>query len=142
MPKGGGRLIGAYSREMFKTIKLDRIISIATLIASVTAIVLVLKKPQPVARPQTPSTVAANAQSFSSKLEQLEQPRQQGQPPAEVRLNSDEINAALSQANAPAPVSAPPLAAEAPSRPSQAPVAGLSAPNSGDPNVFAGVTIG
>jgi hypothetical protein len=53
-------------------IKIDRIISIATLIASLVAIVLVLKKPTPVAHPQSPAAVAANAQSFDEKLEKLE----------------------------------------------------------------------
>ena len=43
-------------------IKLDRVISIATLVASLVAIFLVLKKPAPVAQPQTPSAIAANAQ--------------------------------------------------------------------------------
>jgi hypothetical protein len=58
-------------------IKLDRIISIATLGASVVAIVLVLKRPTPVAQPQTPAAIAANAQSFGQKMEQLEQAGQQ-----------------------------------------------------------------
>ena len=100
-------------------LKLDRIISIATLLASVVAIVLVLKKPAPVAQPQTPAAIAANAQSFDRKMEQLEQAAQQapaassryqttlssdqrptpGQPTrAEVRINSDEVGAALNQA--------------------------------------------
>jgi hypothetical protein len=61
-------------------IKLDRIISIATLGASVVAIVLVLKRPTPVAQPQTPAAIAANAQSFGQKMEQLEQAAQQ--PPS------------------------------------------------------------
>jgi hypothetical protein len=101
--------------------KLDRIISIATLVASLIAIVLVLKKPAPVAQPQTPAAIAAHAQSFGQKMEQLEQAAQQAPPassgnsstspsqdqPAvppspqaktEVRLNSDEVGAALAQA--------------------------------------------
>jgi hypothetical protein len=108
-------------------LKLDRIISIATLAASVVAIFLVLKKPAPVAQPQTPSAIAANAQSFSQKMEQFEQAAQQPAaaqpagyspsstgsyqsssspspaPPAatarkaEVHLNSDEVGAALAQ---------------------------------------------
>lgn len=53
-------------------IKIDRIISIATLAASLVAIFLVLKKPAPVAHPQTTSAIAANAQSFDQKMEQLE----------------------------------------------------------------------
>ncbi len=100
-------------------IKLDRIISIATLVASLGAIVLVLKKPAPVAHPQTPAAIAANAESFGQKMEQFEQAAQppapisngnyqatspQGavnstpQPKAEVHLNSDEVGAALAQA--------------------------------------------
>ncbi len=101
-------------------IKLDRIVSIATLVASCVAIVLVLKKPAPVAQPQTPAAIAANAQSFGQKMEQFEQATQQpapasgvsyqpapvqnqpatssNQPKAEVHLNSDEVGAALAQA--------------------------------------------
>jgi hypothetical protein len=62
-----------------KKFKLDRVISIATLVASVIAIFLVLKKPAPVSVPQAPAAVAANAQSFEQKLEQLEQASQQSQ---------------------------------------------------------------
>jgi hypothetical protein len=85
------------------------------------AVVLVLKKPAPVAHPQTPAAIAANAQSFGQKIEQFEQGAQQAppssggsysatpsesqqtvpsspQPKAEVRLNSDEVGAALAQA--------------------------------------------
>jgi hypothetical protein len=58
-------------------IKLDRLISIATLGASVIAVFLVLKKPAPVAQPQTPAAIAANAQSFGQKMDQLEQAAQQ-----------------------------------------------------------------
>jgi hypothetical protein len=102
-------------------IKLDRIISIATLLASLVAIILVLKKPAPVAPPQTPAAVAANAQSFDQKIEQFEQAAQQAAPTptityqaapsqapktispspqakAEVHLNSDEVGAVLAQA--------------------------------------------
>jgi hypothetical protein len=108
--------------------KLDRIISVATLVASVIAIILVLKKPAPVAQPQAPAAVAAHAQSFDQKVSQFEQAAQQsavnGGPDAtplqsgsaassssalssasstpaskaELHLNSDEIGAALTQA--------------------------------------------
>jgi hypothetical protein len=80
-------------------IKLDRIISIATLTASVAALVLVLKKPEPVASPLAAPAVAANAQSFQSKIDQLEQARSQGQSGAEVRLNAQEVAAAIAQAS-------------------------------------------
>jgi hypothetical protein len=105
-----------------KKLKLDRIISIATLVASLIAIVLVLKKPAPVAQPQTPAAIAANAQSFDQKMAQFQQQAQQSQaasgssqgtsqangtqpandtnaaPKAQVRINSDEVNAAIAQA--------------------------------------------
>src|SRR5271156_3147701 len=108
-------------------IKFDRIISIATLLASVGAIVLVMKKPAPVAQPQTPAAIAANAQSFDQKMQQFEQIAAQqatpasassvsyqataspsqpvaasnalgAAPKAEVHLNSDEVGAAIAQA--------------------------------------------
>jgi len=109
--------------------KLDRIISIATLVTSVAALVLVLKRPAPVAAPQTAAQAAANAQSFQDKMSQLDQPAHtaadttqpqsaqapaapsatqdsqasaasQSKPsPAQVHITSDEISAALAQAS-------------------------------------------
>jgi hypothetical protein len=87
--------------------KLDRIISVATLAASLIAIFLVLKKPQPVAPPQSPADAAANVQSLEKKLELLEQPKDPGQAPAQVRFNSDEITAALARAAAALPATIP-----------------------------------
>lgn len=81
-----------------KSWKLDRIISIATLVASVTALLLVLRKPQPVAPAMPPAAVAANAASFQSKIDQLEQATAQGQSGTEVRLNAQEVTAAIAQA--------------------------------------------
>jgi len=108
--------------------KLDRVISVATLTASVIAIFLVLRKPAPVAPTQAPAAVAAHAQSFDQKVSQFEQAAQQsagnGGPDAtpsqsgsaassfsvsssaggasaskaELHLNSDEIGAALTEA--------------------------------------------
>jgi len=78
--------------------KLDRIISLATLGTSVVALLLVLKKPQPVAPVIPSASVAANAQSFSEKLEKFEQAQAQGQPGAEVRLTGPEVTAAIAQA--------------------------------------------
>src|SRR5579859_3242194 len=100
-----------------KKFKLDRIISIATLVASLIAIILVLKKPAPVAQPQAPAAIAAHAESFDQKMAQFQQETQQspsgsaqnpkpeaGQaapvaaaPKAEVHINSDEISAVLAQ---------------------------------------------
>ncbi|MGH3056383.1 MAG: hypothetical protein ACRDL7_15520, partial [Gaiellaceae bacterium] len=81
-----------------KNWKWDRIISVATLGSSLIAIILVLKKPHPVAPPMPPAVAAAKAESFQQKVEQFEQPKQPGQAPAEVHLSSDEISAALAQA--------------------------------------------
>ncbi len=78
--------------------KVDRLISLATLGTSVIALVLVLKKPAPVSQPIPPETAAASAQSFQQKLEQLETPKQEGQAPVEVHLSSDEVAAAIAQA--------------------------------------------
>jgi len=86
--------------------KLDRIISIATLVSSVVAIMLVLKKPQPVSQPIPAPVAAVKAESFQQKIEQLDQPRQPGAAPAEVHLNSDEVSAALAQAAGALPVAA------------------------------------
>src|SRR5712671_3362735 len=102
--------------------KLDRIISVATLLASLLAIFLVLKKPAPVAQPQASAAITANAQSFDQKIAQLEQASQQSQalsrdyppasqpqpsqqttasvaqsPKAEVHISSDEIGAVIAE---------------------------------------------
>ena len=84
--------------------KLDRIISIATLVTSAIALILVLKRPQPVAQPLSPAAQASNAQSFENKLEQLETPKTPGQPPVEVHLSADELRAALAEAAKTMPV--------------------------------------
>src|ERR1700739_1233714 len=98
-------------------IKLDRIISIATLLASLVAIFLVLKKPAPVAQPQPPAAIAEHAQSFDQKMADFQQAVQQSSlasastasatdqplssdsssPKPEVRITSDEIGAVLAQ---------------------------------------------
>ena len=79
-------------------IGLGRKLSIATLLIAVAALVLALKKPQPVAPPQSPAAIAANAQSFQDKVSQLEQAKAQGQTGSEVHLTADEIGAAIAQA--------------------------------------------
>jgi hypothetical protein len=91
--------------------KLDRVISVATLVVSLVALFLVLKKPQLVAPAQSPAAAAANVESLEKKLEQLEQPKDPGQAPAQVRFNSDEITAALAQAAASIPANMPASAA-------------------------------
>lgn len=100
-----------------KKIKIDRIISIATLLASVVAIVLVLKKPAPVAIPQPPASIAAHAQSFDQKMADFQSAVAQSSPASqstgvalpgtpigtndtpkpEVHITSDEVGAVLAQ---------------------------------------------
>lgn len=100
--------------------KIDRIISIATLVASLIAIILVLKKPSPVAPSQPPAAIAEHAQSFDQKMAQFEAETQQStqanestqtsqaatsqtsssvapNSKAEVHINSEEISAVLAQ---------------------------------------------
>jgi hypothetical protein len=62
---------------LLKKLKIDRIISITTLIASLVAIFLALKKPAPVAQPQAPAAIAAHAQAFDQKMAQFEQAAQE-----------------------------------------------------------------
>jgi len=106
--------------ESAMKLKLDRIISILTLVASLVAIILVLRKPTPVAQPQAPAAIAQHAQSFDQKMADFQQATEQAQPavapstsqakpeaaqsPAEssspkpeVHINSDEISAVLAQ---------------------------------------------
>jgi hypothetical protein len=95
-------------------IKLWTIVRITTLLVSVVTLVMMLKKPAPVAQPQTPAALAASAQSFEQKMEEFSQAAQQttapsgggyqtaassaSQPKAEVHLNSQEVGVALAQA--------------------------------------------
>jgi hypothetical protein len=105
-----------------KKLKLDRIISIATLVASLVAITLVLRKPAPVAQPQASAAIAAHAQSSDQKTFQPQRtaPLSAASAPSESRapegaqaasqpgsaspsskagaqVNSDEIGAAVAQ---------------------------------------------
>src|SRR5271168_3293516 len=61
-------------------LKLDRIISIATLFAALLAIVLVLKRPTPVVQVQAPAATADHAQPVAQQAGQLEQGAQQPLP--------------------------------------------------------------
>ncbi len=78
--------------------KLQRIISFATLAISILTLVLVLKRPAPVTPTLPPAATAANAQSFQEKVNQLAQPKMPGEGESEVRMNSGELSAALAQA--------------------------------------------
>jgi hypothetical protein len=97
--------------------KLQRILSFATLAISVLTLVLVLKRPAPVAPMLPPAATAANAQSFEEKVNQLTQPRMPGESGSDVRINSGELSAALAQAAGllPAAMPAPSTTAASPS---------------------------
>ena len=82
---------------------ISRMISVASLTLATIALVLALKKPQPVAAPQAPAAVAANAQSFQNKVDQLAQAQASGQTGTEVRLTPGEVNAAIQQASGAVP---------------------------------------
>jgi len=88
-------------------LKPQRIISYATLAISIVTLVLVLRRPAPVAAPAAPAAAAASAQSFQEKIDRLEQPKASDTPADEVRITPDEINAALAQAAGTLPVSGP-----------------------------------
>jgi len=112
-PSALGRLLGNLMK-----LKIDRIISIATLVASLVAIILVLKKPAPVAVQQPPAAIKEHAESFDQKMAEFQQAAQQSQPASgqnpvsaapvpvatsesskpEVHINSDEVSAVLAQA--------------------------------------------
>jgi hypothetical protein len=88
-------------------VKVQRIISFATLAISILTLVLVLKRPAPVAPALAPAAAAANAQSFQEKVNRLAQPKVPGEGESEVRMNSGELSAALAQAAGLMPSAAP-----------------------------------
>jgi len=79
-------------------VKLQRILSFATLGISILTLILVLKRPAPVATAAAPAVAAANAQSFQEKVNQLAQPKTPGQGETEVRMSSAELSGALAEA--------------------------------------------
>ena len=117
--------------------KWDRIISLATLVSSLIAIILVLKKPHPVAPPLPAAVAAAKAESFQEKVQQFEQPRQPGEAPAEVHLSSDEISAAFAQAAGaiPLPQTLPQPASSSPGLPTTVPNSAEAPMGPGQPEV-------
>jgi hypothetical protein len=112
---------------------LNRIFSVVTLVTSLITLFLVLKKPAPVAQPLPPAAAAAHAQSFETKVERLELPREQGQPPAEVHLTSDEVSAAMAQAAGAIPASVIPANA-VPASAGLQPSTSLAAPSASSPD--------
>jgi hypothetical protein len=104
-------------------VKLQRIISFATLAISILTLVLVLKRPAPVAPVAAPAVAAANAQSFQEKVNQLAQPKASGESGSEVRMNSGELSAAIEQAAGLLPSASPATAPAANSPSNSAPAA-------------------
>jgi hypothetical protein len=88
-------------------VKLQRIIGFVTLGISILTLVLVLKRPVPLAPVAAPAAAAANAQSFQEKVNQLAQPKVAGEGESEVRMNSGELSAALAQAAGLLPAATP-----------------------------------
>jgi hypothetical protein len=88
-----------------RKLPLNRIFSIAALVIAVGALVLALRKPQPVAAPQPRQVMAANARSFRVKVDQLATPSPDGQGGDEVHLTAPEIAAAIAQSAGTLPVS-------------------------------------
>src|ERR1700694_6346891 len=82
-------------------VKVQRIISFATLAIWIFTLVLVLRRPAPVAPALAPAAAAANAQSFQEKVNRLAEPRVPGEGGSEVRMNSVEGSARLSAASGP-----------------------------------------
>jgi hypothetical protein len=78
-------------------LKLQHVVSFATLAISILTLILVLKRPAPVAPAVAPAAAAANAQSVQEKLNQLSQPKS-GAGENEVRMNSGELSAVIEQA--------------------------------------------
>ncbi len=84
-----------------KPVPVRRIISSIILIVLIGALTLAVKKPAPVAVPQSPTARTEQAQSFEAKVSQLEQAQAEGRTGAEIRLTADEIQAAFAQSAAP-----------------------------------------
>ncbi|HWC18659.1 MAG TPA: hypothetical protein VG498_16735 [Terriglobales bacterium] len=90
--------------------------------AAIITIGLMISRPQPlVVRAAPPARVAANAESFQSKLGELRQAHQSGQSGAEARISSEEVAAALAVAN-PEPATTSALNANAPVSADQVPL--------------------
>ena len=106
--------------------KLQRIISFATLAISILTLVLVLRRPAPLAPAAAPAAAAANAQSFQEKVNRLAQSKAPSEGESEVRMNSGELSAALAQAAGllPATSSAPASTSTSSPSPNSAPASG------------------
>ena len=89
----------------YKKWKIDRAITIFTVVTTILGIYLLIKQPEPVAQPQSPADMATNAQSFTQKLDEVEKPREPDSPPAEVHITGGEVSAAFAAATEQVPAS-------------------------------------
>ncbi len=94
-------------------ITVSRVISFCSLLLATTALFLAMRKPASVTAPQAPAAVAANAQSFQNKVDQLAQAQADGQSGTEVHLTPAEVNAAIATASGAASTPAASSAASA-----------------------------
>jgi hypothetical protein len=92
--------------------RLDRIISIATLLAALVAIVLVLKKPAPVAQPQGPAAIAVPSQPAGQKIDQAAPAAQQAPPASSGNYSMMPSQSQQTVASNPQPKSESHLAAD------------------------------
>ena len=96
-----------------------KIIRWIVLAVLVLVLLLILKKPRPVAEPMPPEIAKEKSEAFQTKMQNLAESHERGEA-GEARFNADEVNAAFQQSAAeqsamPNPsVTAPPSAPEAP----------------------------
>jgi hypothetical protein len=76
-------------------LRLRHLISLASLTLAIMALILALRKPQPVTVPQPVEVRSANAAAFQSKVEQLASPSSEADQ--EVHLTAPEIAAAIAE---------------------------------------------
>lgn len=76
-----------------------KILRWCVLAALLVVLVLLLKKPAPVAAPMTPTEVKEKAGEFQARIGDLETSHGRGEP-AEARFTADEVNAAFQQSAA------------------------------------------
>jgi hypothetical protein len=114
-----------------RKLPLNRIFSVAALLIAIAALVLAARKPKPVTTPQPRQAMAANAQSFQEKVQQLAAPASEGN--SEVHLTAPEIAAAMAQSAGTLPP--PSKQPEVPSPDQVADVAAALNSEGGEPNL-------
>jgi hypothetical protein len=111
---------------------LNRIFSIAALVIAIAALMLALRTPKPVAVPLPRQAMAAHAQSFQVKVDQLAAPSSEGNN--EVHLTAPEISAAIAQSAGALPETSAP-SADGPTSAQVADVTAALNADGGEPNI-------